>query len=66
MTLTNKELIALIQALGEVKALDLLTKKIEDDDARREYHRKYNAAKNETLREIKKSHPELFRRVATA
>lgn len=61
MTLNNAKLINLISTLGEVKTLDLLTKKIEDDDARREYHRKYNAKKNEVLKQVKLAHPELFK-----
>lgn len=61
MTLNNTKLIQMISTLGEVKVLDLLTKKIEDDDARREYHKKYNAKKNEVLRQVKLAHPELFK-----
>jgi hypothetical protein len=60
MTLTNTKLIAMITKMGEARAADLLTKKLEDDDARREYHKKYNAKKNAILREVKAAHPELF------
>jgi hypothetical protein len=61
MTIQNEKLMKLIAQLGEVKVLDLLTKKIEDDEARKEYHRKYNARKNEILRTVKQQHPELFK-----
>lgn len=61
MTLNNERLIKLVSTLGEVKVLDLLTKKIEDDDARREYHKKYNAKKNALLKTIRTEHPELFK-----
>jgi cell fate (sporulation/competence/biofilm development) regulator YlbF (YheA/YmcA/DUF963 family) len=61
MTINNNELVKMISALGETKVLDLLKKKIEDDEARKEYHRKYNAKKNEILRTVKQQHPELFK-----
>lgn len=61
MTINNNELAKMIQAMGEVKVLELLKKKIEDDEARREYHKKYNAKKNAVLRMVKQNHPELFK-----
>lgn len=61
MQLKNAKLIALVGKLGEDKVLDLLVKKMADDDARRDYHKKYNAKKNAVLREVKRVHPELFK-----
>jgi cell fate (sporulation/competence/biofilm development) regulator YlbF (YheA/YmcA/DUF963 family) len=61
MTIQNETLAKMINTLGEVKTLDLLRKKIEDDEARREYHKKYNAKKNELFRRVKMEHPELFK-----
>jgi cell fate (sporulation/competence/biofilm development) regulator YlbF (YheA/YmcA/DUF963 family) len=61
MTIQNEKLMKLIAQLGETRTYELLTKKIEDDEARKEYHRKYNAKKNEILRTVKQQHPELFK-----
>jgi hypothetical protein len=61
MTITNQKLISIIAKYSEAKVLDLLEKKIADDDARKEYHRKYNAKKNEIMKQVKIAHPELFR-----
>lgn len=66
MTLTNAKLIALVQAHGEVKTLALLEKKMEDDEYRREYHRKYNVKKNEAMKLIKAQHPEIFQAAKAA
>lgn len=63
MTLKNAKLITVVTELGEDKILELLGKKLDDDLARREYHRKYNARKNEILRSVKATHPELFKTV---
>jgi hypothetical protein len=61
MTLTNEKLIKIITTLGQERAAELLMKKMEDDEARKEYHKKYNARKNEVLRQVKLAHPELFK-----
>lgn len=60
MTLTNTKLINLVTRLGEEKTLDLLVKKMDDDQARRDYHKKYNAVKNATIKLLKEQHPEMF------
>ena len=61
MELKNNELAQMIQKFGESNTLDLLKKKIADDEARKEYHKKYNAKKNAVLRMVKLNHPELFK-----
>lgn len=60
MQIKDATLIALITKLGEVKTLALLEKKIEDDQYRREYHRKYNVKKAEIVKLVKANHPEIF------
>jgi hypothetical protein len=60
MQLTNGKLIALVTKLGEEKTLSMLSKKIEDDEYRREYHRKYNVKKAEIVKLVKANHPEIF------
>ena len=61
MTLSNTKLIQMIQTLGEEKVTRLLSKKIEDDDYRKEYHAKYNAKRNEIMKTVRGTHPELFK-----
>ena len=61
MTLTNERLIKIIATLGQDRAAELLMKKMEDDEARKEYHKKYNAKKNAVLKMVKEQHPELFK-----
>ncbi len=61
MTLTNKTLITLIQSINdETKVATLLQAKLDDDQARRDYHKKYNAKKNATLKIVREQHPEIF------
>jgi hypothetical protein len=60
MTLTNQKLITLVTSLGEEKTHALLVKKIEDDEYRREYHRKYNVKKSAIEKVMREKHPELY------
>lgn len=60
MTLTNEKLIQMIQTMGEVKVHSLLVKKIEDDEYRKEYHRKYNTRKTQIDKIVREQHPEIY------
>lgn len=54
----------MIQTLGENKAETLLSKKIEDDRYRSEYHAKYNAKRNAMMKVVREKHPELFKSIS--
>lgn len=53
MTLKNERLIAIVKALGEDVVLDKMEAKLKHDAQQKTYHKRYNAQRNATFKNLR-------------